>query len=237
MKTPYEEIIAYFRENLDVAIENDKSAQNFLDSFTIWLLGFSVGSIALLIGNIEDVTKYYSYWVVKSIIVLLVLSIIAGVLHRMLLFNLKTKYNQTLFYVRGALSDKNIMQTEIVDISQIVDIEELVERLKLDFDLDHTKELEIYRTLEDDKRKEILFTSLVNHYQRTNQWAKTSFDNGMNYIMELMNNVYLYKGKDYKGIMNSKHPNLKRLDIIQTLCLYFSCLCFILAAIILMIWY
>lgn len=237
MKTPFEEVIDASRESLDIAVENDKVAQQFLDSFTIWLLGFSIGSLALLLGNIEKVIKYFSYWTVKAVIVLLVISVITGIIHRLLLFDLKRKYNQALFYVRGALSNKDIMQTEIFDVSNIESIEEIVRLLKLDFNMDFNQELEFHKNLTSENDKQIHLNSLIKFYQETNIWAKTSFDNGIKYITKIMKDVYMYNGKGYIENVESKNPNLRRLDIIQTLCLYFSCLCFISAILVLAICY
>lgn len=237
MRTPFEEVIEACRENLDIAVENDKTAQQFLDSFTIWILGFSIGSLAIILGNIEKIIQYFSYWTVKGVIVLLVLSIISGIIHRILLFDLKNKYNQSLFYVRGALSNRDIMQTEIIDVSNIDSIEDIVRLLKLDFNMDLNKELEFHKNLTSERDKQIHLKTLIKLYQETNIWAKTSFDNGLQYITKIMKDVHMFNGKGYGENIESKNPNLRRLDIIQTLCLYFSCLCFISAILVLVIWY
>jgi len=234
MKSPYDEVVSIFRENLNDAVENDKSAQSFLDSFTTWLLGLSVGSIALLIGNIEAISKYYSICTIKGIVILLPISIIFGILHRLLLFYLTVKYNHALFYVKGALSEKEVMTTEIVDLSTISSIDELVMVGKLDFDIDFSKERLVYNDL-DDTNKKLLFDDMLRYYHETNLRAKKSFEDGMEYVTKIMKDVYLYQGKSYKISLEAKNPNLQKLNILQIYCLYLSCLTFIIALIMVMV--
>lgn len=228
MKTPFEHASSTFKENLEQGAEQDRSAQQFLDGFMIWIIGFSVGSIALLIGNIENLSKQYDYWMIKLILVSLALSIIGGILHRILLFDFKNKYNTTVFQVLSCLPKKDIMNIFPVDTSSIKSMEELIYVFQRDYGLDYTREMQLYNSIETEHGKKVIFNNLLERYTWTNQWAVRAHEEALQSMQKLLTEFGLYVPQKE----DAKSPDFQKLNKIQAYVLYASCLFFILAIVI-----
>jgi hypothetical protein len=118
MKRPFDTILELFRNNIARSTELANRNFEFLHQFTIWLLGFSIGAMYLIGSNFLNLKSVLSYGTIKAILIILAISVIAGILHRIFLFLYQVLYNTNVFYAEGAFSNETIMSQNPKDVSQ-----------------------------------------------------------------------------------------------------------------------
>jgi hypothetical protein len=82
MKRPYEFVIENFFENLDKVKENQRYNFNSSERFMIWIVGFSIGGLSIIVTNITQFSQSFNHSIIQVILVLLSISIISGILYR-----------------------------------------------------------------------------------------------------------------------------------------------------------
>lgn len=236
MKRPFDTIIDLYRDNLDQAVENDKHNHEFLHSFTIWIIGFSIGSLYLIMSNIMGIKDIIPYVFLKSLIVLLCISIIGGILHRIFLFFYQNEYNSNLFYVRGALSDIDIMQDNPIDVSNEADIKTLIDLLRDDFDQDESIVYKLYDEA-DDAGKEFLINALRKKYQKIGDWAVKDYKIAKDHVKDVMQKAFGMNEQEYAKATEVSASRIRTYRIWSFNMLYISYSSFVLSLILLAICY
>ena len=96
----------------------EKIKENFIfnfnqnDKILVWIVGFSVTAITLIVSNIADLSKNYSVCVLKTVLILLTASIVCGIIHRFSALIFLTKYQSIMFFLEGAFSKEKTMPTK-----------------------------------------------------------------------------------------------------------------------------
>jgi hypothetical protein len=236
MKRPFETVLELFRNNLSRGIEIDKRNQDFLHQFTIWLLGFSMGALYLIASNFLNVKSIFSYWTVKSIIIILTTSVIAGISHRIFLYLFQVLYNSNVFYAEGAFSQEVIMEPNPIDVSNEMNVETLINLLKNDFDEDESQVLKLYSEANEDD-KVFLIKLLQKKYTDIGEWAKRDYEIAFNHVNTVMKKAFGLTDKEIKKLSKLSSGKIRFYRYAQAISLYVSCGCFILALIVLAIAY
>ena len=224
MERPFREVISSARENLDKAEANDKYNQEFLDAFSLWLIGLSVGGLTLVISNTDKIAVLCGADSVKLIVLFFALSIIGSIIHRYFLFLFRAEYNGNMFYLRGALSDKKMMNIEPEDVADIQSLDKIIFYLHEDFGLDYQEYLKLQLT---DEEKQIILKELKVKYTEFGKWAVEDYRLGMVYLTEVFNNAYGFSKKQFQKMGVVDGGKIRSLNKIQSYSLIFSIITFI----------
>jgi hypothetical protein len=233
MKRPYENIKQIFFENLDKVKENQRFNYKFLDKYMIWVVGFSITGLGIIVTNLTGFSTAFDHCVLKIILILLSTSIISGIIYRLAFYFWQVQYQAIEFFLQGAFSDNEIMETYPDDLEDENDIKEVVRRIKNDFGEDVSHMLPLYDQGPPDIQQLIL-DDLKDHYKKTGEWAKRDFEFGMNYVKSIYKTAFGFSQKRIDKIFTEQTPTkLKIYGWITLISFLLCCLSFIAVIIIL----
>ncbi len=233
MKRPFESVRESFFENLDNLRENQRYNFSNFDKYMVWVVGFSIGGLSIIVSNLTSFNQLFSHCVIKIILVLLTTSIIAGLIYRLAFYMFQVEYQKIEFYLQGAFSEKEIMAIDPLDLSDENDINEIIRHLKIDFGIDVSGMLNIYNQV-DDAGKSIILNDLKKHHQKTGEWAKADYDYAMNYAKSVFREAFGLSEKRIEKAFNSMSPKkLKIFNWTVNIAFLLSCFSFIAVIIIL----
>ena len=237
MKRPFETVKETFFENLDKLQENQRFNFSNSDKYMVWVVGFSIGGLSIIVTSLTQFNQSFSHYIVKTILILLAISIISGILYRWAFYLWQIQYQNVEFYLQGAFSDKEIMETNPDDLTKETDIKEVVRRIKTDFGEDVSHVLPIYEQV-DNAGKAYLLNDLKNHYKRSGEWAKKDFEFAMDYVKDVYKTAFGLSQKRIDHLFKSDAAkNLKLFGWTSAIMFLLSCLSFIAVVIILCIVY
>jgi hypothetical protein len=235
MKRPFETVTETFFENLDKLKENQR--YNFANSerFMIWIVGFSIGGLSIIVTNLTQFNQSFSHCIVKTILMLLSLSILSGIVYRWAFYLFQIQYQNIEFYLQGAFSNKEIMDTDPDDLTDETDIKEVVRRLKSDFGEDASFILEEYSKT-NDAAKLFLLNDLKGHYKKVGESVKKEYEFAMNYVKKTYKEAFGLSDKRINKLFNSNTARKLQISGWTTAIAFFiSCLSFITVIVILCI--
>ena len=175
-----------FRNNNKDTKELTKYIFEKNDAFMLWIIGLSFAFIAGIISNIEKIKLLIKIGDLKFTITLLLISIIAGIVYRLLSLFFFT-YLDTIFrQIDIALSDSDTMDTEF-DLSGNETFEYLV-MLNSSFQ-DLTEVKRVYN-LVDNEHKEKLRLEQIEFYRQNTIWAKKDQEVALETINEVYRDTY-----------------------------------------------
>lgn len=233
MKRPFETVRESFFENLDKLRENQRYNFSNSEKYLVWIVGFSIAGLSVIVTHLTQFNQIYSYATIKTILILLVISIISGIIYRWVFHLWQVQYQSIEFYLQGAFSDKEIMEIEPENLTSETDIKEVVRRLKTDFGEDVSYVLPIYEQL-DKNQQEFLLNDLKKHYKKVGEWAKEDFKNAMAYVKETYKNAFGFSQKKIDKLIGSNSAKkFKYLGWITSITFLLSGLTFIAVIIIL----
>jgi len=237
MKRPFETVKEVFFDSLEKTRENNKFIFEHSDKFMVWIVGFSIGGLSLIVINLSKFDKTFSYILLKSILVLLAISIISGIVYRIAFYTYQIYFRQIEFYLEGAFSNKEFMEIEPDDLTEEKDFKEVIRRLKEDFGENVSDMLDIYEQA-DTERKLFLLNDLKSHYKKTGEWAKKDFELAIDYAKDTFQKAFGFSKKKVDKIFNdNSSAKLKVAGWITTLSFFLSCLSFVAVIIILCVAY
>jgi hypothetical protein len=237
MKRPFDTVKELFFENLDKLKENQRYNFSNSDKYMVWVVGFSIGGLSIIVTHLTEFNNSFSHYIIKVILVLLATSIVSGILYRWAFYLWQVQYQSIEFYLQGAFSDKEIMETDPDDLTDETDIKEVVRRIKTDFGEDVSTVLEIYNQV-NDNGKQFLLNDLKSHYKKTGEWAKKDFELAMNYVKGIYKSAFGLSQKRIDKMFNSKSAKkLKFIGWTVAITFLLSCLSFIAVVIILCVAY
>lgn len=181
MKRPFEEILDITSANLNRIVENSNRNFEFLQSFMVWLLGFTIGALSLVLSNFNVLVSMFNYMTIKTLIVLMSLSIIAGILNRLFMFLYQVDQNSNLFFLEQALSTKKVMAVEPDDLSEVQEVQTLLTRLNDDYGINISFNYVHYQNSTDIEQQRVI-KELKAVYLNQGQWAKKDFELGGQYV-------------------------------------------------------
>ncbi len=238
MKSPFEAVWEIFLENLDRQKENRKFNFSNLDRFMIWIVGFSISGIAIIVSNLTSLNRIFNHGVIKTILILLSLSIVAGIIYRFAFYLYQMQYQIIEAYLQVIFSGKEVMEIEPKNLTNETDINKIIKHIKDAYGEDVSYVLRVYDS-GDEKSKNLLVDSLKDHYKKAGEWAKNDFESAINSVKDIYKNTFgLSQKKTDKMFAGSNTSyKLKIYDWIITIALSVSCLCFIGVIIILVVLY
>jgi hypothetical protein len=186
MERPFDTRLRLVYETLEKTKENFIFNFNQNDKILVWIVGFSVTAISVIISKISDISENYSAYILKTILILLTTSIISGIIYRFSALLFLQKYQSIMFFLEGAFSKEKTMPTETRELKNTDDIHEIYQKIKADFDHDYSDIVELYNKPQAEESKEYYVDYLKNEYKRLADWAKKEYL----YADEYMKTVY-----------------------------------------------
>ena len=186
MKNPFEQRLELHYSVLE------KTQQNFIFNFTqmdkilVWIVGFNVTGIGIIVSKVSSLSTVYGNSLLKTILILLTISIISGLNYRISALFYLTVYQKILFYLEGAFSNQTSMPTENKEFKSPNDINEVYQSIKSDFDFDYFDILERYRESQNEKEKTVFVTYLKSEYARLAEWSKYQNEYANTYVRQVL---------------------------------------------------
>lgn len=105
MKKPFELIREIEFGNLDRNNQNSNDSISSIENFILWIVGFAITMIALIISNIEKLKLIINFIDIQTILVLLVSSLFFGIFNRYSIFRLRIINHTINNVIRLSLSN------------------------------------------------------------------------------------------------------------------------------------
>lgn len=237
MKGPYEVITESVFKSLDQLKENQRYNFSNSEKFLLWIVGFSIGGISIIVTSLAQFSDSYSHIIIKIILTLLSISVICGIIYRWHIHLYFIQYQKVEFYLQGAFSNEKMMDIEADDISDEKDIKEVIRRLKNDFGEDASYVLEIYNNISEEK-KAILLEDFKNHYTNISKNVKQQYKLTKDYVKETMTKAFGISEKKFDRLINQDTgKQLNKFGRIATIAFLISCFSFIIVLCCLCIFY
>lgn len=237
MKEPFDEIIDIYSENLERVRENQLRNFENSEKFMLWIVGFSIGGLSLIISNFTSFHNHYDSEIIKIVLVFLSISVISGIIYRWAFYTFQIHYQAIEFYLKGAFSNRETMLTHREDVSIETDFRKLVFLMNYDFGVDLKHKIEEYDNA-NENLKEFLLNDLKNYYTLHNKLAIESYESAIKYVDDTHKKAFGLSDNEIKKIKNTNHPKLLKIYRKITICGFaISCLTFIFVIILLTVLY
>lgn len=237
MKKPSDSLQELFFETIQYTRKNSKLGFEYLDKLIVWIVGFSIAGLSLIATKLTEFNFKTDYFLSKTILILLVISIISGIVFRISFYLYQNILNQIDIYLNTAFSNKEFMEVDSPDLSDETDIYEVIRKLKIDFGEDLSHELEIYKNA-NDSHKTLILNSLKSHYKKKGEWAKADYQLAISYAKDTLQKAYKIPNKEIEKAFNGeKDGNHKFWGWLTAIGFSLCCLSFITVIIILAVAY
>ena len=228
MKRPFELIRDATTENLARSREDLKAGIEQAHAFMVWIVGFSVGGLYLIVSNPAKVLNPYSHCLLKTMLILLTTSVVTGIIYRLAIYRFLARYNSVMVYIEGAFSKEEVMSTQVNDLSNETDIMEVARLLKDEFGEDVSSTVDLYMRASDELYKQRLLDGLKMHYNKTGAWAKADLESAIAYSKSVFKTAFGLSDKTVnKAFTHSSTTRMKLWRWVSIISFYLSCIAFV----------
>ena len=175
------------------------------DKILVWIVGFSVAAISLIVSKISVVTENYSVSILKTVLILLTTSIICGIIYRFSALLFLTRYQNIMFYLERAFSKEKTMPTETRELKNPDDIHEIYQKIKTDFNHDYSDILNLYNQPPTEESKKYYIDYLKSEYKRLAEWSASDYRNADDYIKGVFKTAFGFSDKKINRIFSSNN--------------------------------
>lgn len=197
MKNPFELVREIEFNSLDKKTENFNNSILNVEKFILWIVSFSVGGIALIIGNIDKLKINFDECDLKKSLVFLVSSLLLGILNRYLIHHFQVYSQITDNFIRQQLTNYDFPELSPDDISDENDFQKVIDRFKLDFDLDYSHYINEYENF-DIYKKSIAIAELKERHNEITKFLQKSFHQAHENIRDTYKIAYGFSEKKSK---------------------------------------
>lgn len=211
------------------------------DKIIVWLVGFSISSIALSLGKESELNAIINN-LPKYIIICGSLTIIFGVLYRIFLYLAQVFEIHIIVAFEGYIEAYNNPPNVHFgrELSEDDTYDDVIKYIKTDFDID-LNQVDI--TVLDPRIAEVWRKSVVDYYLSLNNWSNKKLERETNEVKDVLSAYLGYSKKKLDKIFGGKEPR-NLLTKLYWFCLYaasslfiFSCLAFTSGMIIILVEY
>ena len=132
-KRPFDFITDYYKEKIERDRKNNEFIFSQTDSLITWIIGFAFTGLLLLIGNLRTL-ELGNRPVTKPIILCLLVTIVLGITFRYISFLVMLFEKGLDDYYMGLFGKTEMSPIEMDEDAANADFEEILIRLKEDFD-------------------------------------------------------------------------------------------------------
>ncbi|MFN4151227.1 MAG: hypothetical protein ACK4IX_09810 [Candidatus Sericytochromatia bacterium] len=190
MKRPFDFVTELSLKTLNKSKENFIYNFEQLDKILIWILGFSIGAISLIVSNIIDLKIIYCSSLIKQILFLLCISIVFGIVYRISSLLYLIKYQKIIFFLEEAFSLNEMMLVEKEKLNVKINIHEIHQKIKTGFNKDYSDIIDLYNKTENERQKSIYLDYLIDEYNRLVIWSKNEYNYSINYVKTTLGKAF-----------------------------------------------
>lgn len=223
MKTPFELIREIEYGTLDRNNKNSNENISSIESFILWIVGFAVTMIVLIISNMEKLKLVINFVDIQTILVLLISSLFFGIFNRYSILRLRTINNIIENFIRLSLSNFDFPEINPDDLEEGITFEELIDRFKLDYNLDYNRYFEEYSNF-NELEKIAAFEDLKLRHTEIGHFLRETYQDGLEDVRNIYKIAY---GLTEKKSRNLFYTEQKAISEKFKLWLYFVDLSFI----------
>lgn len=234
MKRPFESVREIFFDNIARSRENAKFIFEHSDKLMVWIVGFSIGGLSLIVSQLTEFNQSFTHCILKGVLILLSISIVSGIIYRIAFYFYQIQYKNIEIFLETAFSNREFMNIEPDDLSEETDIKEVVRRLRDDFGEDLSYIFNIHASV-DDNHKTILLEDMKKHYAKVGEWAKKDFINAIDFAKDTYKKAFGLNDRQINNVFEKSNSTtlLKIYGWISKVCFLISCTTFISVIIIL----
>ncbi|MFC4633477.1 hypothetical protein ACFO3O_06140 [Dokdonia ponticola] len=234
MKRPLEVLTKIKLENLAESKNNIIFNFNQIDKILVWIVGFSITGISIIVSNIADLNSKFEIHILKTILLLLCISIISGIIYRLAALIYLSIFQKILFYLKGSFSNYEMtpIKSDIIDPENI---NEVYQKIKKGFDIDYSDVVENYNKYESNEIKEKSLLLLNKEYKRLTEQAKKEEEFTEDFINTTFRKVFGISEKRLEKTVYSSNDTffLKFWNATKIVMLFACVFCFISTIVIL----
>ncbi|QCX01412.1 hypothetical protein FGM00_15335 [Aggregatimonas sangjinii] len=191
----------------------EKTKANFVfnfqqnDKILVWIVGFAVTAISLIISNISDINKIYSECILRLVLSLLTVTLVSGIVYRFSALLFLTKYQNIMFYLEGAFSKERTMPTETRELKKPNDIHEIYQNIKADFDHDYFDVVNLYNQAQSKESKKYYVDYLKTEYERLAEWSTNEYKTADKYVKNIFKTAFGFSDKKINKIFSENNDS------------------------------
>ena len=196
------------------------------DKIIVWLVGFSITSIALSISKETELNLFINN-LTNYILICGSLTVVFGVLYRIFLYlaqvfeiNILTAFGG---YIEGYNNPLDMYFGR--ELSEEDTYDDIVDYLKYDFDIE-IERVDIKKL--DSTQVHVLRKSVIDYYLSLNNWSNKKLERETNEVKTVLVTYLGYSKKKLRRIFNPKEPRVK-LTTLYWFCLYAASTLFIMS--------
>lgn len=235
MKRPFDFVTELSLKILNKSKENSNYIFEQLDKILVWIIGFSIAAISIIVSNITDLKTVYSCCVIKQILILLSLSIISGILYRISSLLYLVNFQKIIFYLEVAFSENEMMIIKEEKIDADIKIHDIHQKIKTGFNKDYSDVIELYNNTQKGQDKKVYIEYLIEEYRRLIIWSKNEYDYSTNYVKKVIGKAFGLTEKKTEKLFKETNYSfyLKLWFLIGVISLFVSIVSFMTVMIIL----
>ncbi|HUM50811.1 MAG TPA: hypothetical protein PK431_03310 [Chitinophagales bacterium] len=193
-----------FKTNIDTT----KSILDYNDKFIVWIVGFAITSITLIIANNTKLLNVTSSKSIKIVIIFLTISFFSGIICRLLSFILLRCLSDIMVYLEIALSteydfpdmDKDDIERVNNSTDYIYIIDQYIEAGgKIPENL-----ISSYKNSTDSVKNDFLTKAKIA-YSELIAYNKEHYDNAMNFVFDTYRKAYNISIDEFNTLMNNSN--------------------------------
>jgi hypothetical protein len=211
------------------------------DKIIVWLVGFSITSIALSISKNTELNSFINN-LTNYILICGSLTVIFGVLYRIFLYLAQAFESMILMsfenYIEGYNNPPDVHFGR--ELSEKDTYDDIVDYIKIDFDIEIER---VDTKLLDLKQVQVLRKSVIDYYLSLNNWSNQKLEREKKEVKDVLATYLGYSKKKLERIFNPQEPKIK-LTTLYWFCFYaasslfiMSCLAFTSGMIIILVKY
>lgn len=188
MKTPFESTVHSFQEHFKGATENIKNFYEKLDSFIVWIIGFSISAMGFILLEYKSIKDFFGSGDLKILISFFGASILFGIIYRLLSF-----FELRFVLVRMSALDvllnipNNLMIINNDTTIPNDDISILLARINSEFGIDIERMKSDYLNSAD---QEATYNRIYDFYINQNAWARQNQKSGYKFVRKMFRNSF-----------------------------------------------
>ena len=238
MKNPFELIREIEYNNLETSRKNFQTNISNIESFIIWIDSFAITGIGLMISNLEKLKLAISYENVKCVLVFFVCTLIFGIFNRYSIFRFLILSQRIENYVKLSLSNSDFPEINPNKLPNDINFSELIDKFKLDYDLDYSNHFEVYEKLNSTEKIKAI-NDLKARYYEVGEFLHKTYNEGLENVRNIYKEAYGISESKSRKIFYMKQSKISKnfnlWKCFVDLSFIFSCLSFIIAILILVI--
>lgn len=181
------------------------------DKIIVWLVGFSITSIALSINKEKELNTFINN-LTDYILICGSLTVIFGVLYRIFLFLTQALEVNILVAFEGYIEGYNNPPGVHFgrDLTENDTYYDIIQYMKTDFDIEIER---VDITLLDSTHAEIMRKSVIDYYNSLNNWSNQKLERETNEIKSVLSAYLGYSKEKLDRLFNPKEPKIRTTSL------------------------